>query len=386
MAIHPSKRTYKEQLITDEYLTMTRKIWLFSPKMDLLVLNLPVWLCWAICLALPVSILEQDLPMWFWVVFILGIDVSHVWSTIFRTYLDKEEFQNHRQVLIRTPILVFLILFPIAAWSTLWFWRVMAYVALHHFIKQQYGFLALYRAKFGYKPRKILADRWVIYFSMLYPVAYWHLTSQRQFNWFVNGDFFNLNAFTSFSPTFFAWTNAIYWLVLLAWLVEEILYHRQAGLGLAWGKILWLLTTATNWYLGIVYFNSDVAFSLTNVVAHGLPYMALTFYYVQRKKVVLNEDFTLSGGQMLAQVMFMLGIVLLLALGEEYLWDLWLNQERQAFFGTFLSYPMAALDNRWLRAGAFALLSIPQVSHYIIDGHIWRGSKKNPHLKRVLME
>lgn len=361
---------------------MQAQRWIFSKWIDLLVLGLPVWASWAVCFTLPEEALTQKLPLWVWVVFILGVDVSHVWSTIFRTYLDKEEFANHRRVLLVTPPVVFALLFLITLYSIQWFWTVMAYLALHHFIKQQYGFLAIYRAKFGYYPIKIFKDKWVIYFSMLYPVIYWHLTSQRRYNWFVNGDFFNF--YTYFQPLEFIlpYTNYAYGLVLLAWLLEELYIHQKTQHRLPYGKILWLLTTAGNWYLGIVYFNSDIAFSLTNVIAHGVPYMALIFVYVERKKALHRPAvsyFTIS-----LHVIGMLLTVLLLAFGEEYFWDLLLNREKQAFFSYFLSYPIAAFQSVWGQAFAAALLSIPQVSHYIIDGYIWKGGKKNPYLKKVL--
>ena len=114
--------------------------WLFSRSIDLLVLFLPVWITWVVCFALPDQMLERALPLWVWAVFIVGVDVSHVWSTLFRTYLDREEFASHRTVLIRTPILAFCLFFAIAGFSSLWFWRVMAYLALFHFVKQQYGY------------------------------------------------------------------------------------------------------------------------------------------------------------------------------------------------------------------------------------------------------
>ena len=113
--------------------------WLFSRSIDLLVLFLPVWVIWAVCFALPAPVLERALPLWVWAIFIVGIDVSHVWSTLFRTYFDREEFASHRAVLIRTPCLTFGLFFVLAGFSALWFWRVMAYLALFHFVKQQYG-------------------------------------------------------------------------------------------------------------------------------------------------------------------------------------------------------------------------------------------------------
>ncbi|MEM1136647.1 MAG: hypothetical protein AAGI07_12490, partial [Bacteroidota bacterium] len=272
--------------------------WLFSKSIDILFLLLPVWVCWLVCFSLPESILYKELPLWFWVVFILGIDVSHVWSTIFRTYLDKEEFELHKTLLLFTPFVAFLFLFCLAFISHLWFWRFLAYLALYHFIKQQYGFLALYKAKFKQNlHQKILQDKWVIYFSMVYPVIFWHLSGNRVFNWFVQGDFFipftkipdNLYSISTNIGNILQVANILYWMVIATWLAEEVLLSLNKKQPIAIGKILWLVTTACNWYLGIVYFNSDIAFSLTNVVAHGIPYIVLIFFYVEKKKQVKQK-------------------------------------------------------------------------------------------------
>ncbi len=91
-----------------------KKNWIFSLKIDILVLFLPVWLVCFACFLIPTTILEMQLPLWLWVLVVMGIDVSHVWATIFRTYLDKFEFERHKKLLIFTPIFVFLVLFLVA--------------------------------------------------------------------------------------------------------------------------------------------------------------------------------------------------------------------------------------------------------------------------------
>lgn len=367
--------------------TQTPHYWLFSKTKDLSVLFLPVWLTWIFCLLYASNFnLEKDLPLWMWIVFILGLDVSHVWSSIFRTYLDKEEFANHRKLLIYTPIVVFLSLFMVAYYSVALFWRVMAYIALHHFIKQQYGFLAIYRGKHRFFPQKIFGDKWVIYFSMLYPVVYWHFLSYRNFNWFVEGDFLNLSQYLAIPQSLFFYTNILYWLIILAWCIEELYHLQKTKKTISWAKVLWLLSTAGNWYIGIVWFNSEIIFSLTNVVAHGVPYIALIVFYVERKKKVKNQgQISFKFLQVLARVSLMILIILFLAFGEEFFWDMWLNREKQVLFNSFLAYPMAVFQSDFAKAFAFALLSIPQVSHYIIDGYIWKNTPQNPYLKQVFV-
>lgn len=367
-------------------MSQNHRNWLFSRPIDLGILLLPVWGVWLACFLLSEQTIQAEIPLWVWLVFILGIDVSHVWSTIFRTYLDREEFAHHKQTLLLAPLLCFSACFVLAGWSLDWFWRILAYVALFHFIKQQYGFLALYKVRAGqFLQKRVFGDKWVIYTSMLYPVLYWHLTDERAFSWFVQGDFFNLQMLIpdfSFGPLFFQVCNGLYFLMLLGWLTEELWAVRKQKARFHWGKTLWLLTTAGNWYLGIVYFNSDLAFTLTNVVAHGIPYLALIFFYTERKKQIKQVK-KLETGIVFLHILGMLAVVLFLAFGEEYLWDMLLFRERSGFFSSIVPYVLPTLEHPLTQALAFALLALPQTTHYFLDGFIWRNNAKNPYLKQI---
>lgn len=356
--------------------------WLFSKKTDLLVLFVPVWLCWLIAFALPDRSLHAEVSLWVWVTIVIGIDVSHVWSTIFRTYLDREEFRNHRWLLIGAPVLAFLISFLLASYSFALFWRILAYVAVFHFIKQQYGFLRIYKAKSQDFRKKFISDNFIIYLSMIFPVVYWHINPNRQFSWFVTGDFIQLPV----SPILLSALNFtftfIYFGLLVLWLWEEIRYRHLAKSTFPWGKVLWVMTTAGNWYIGIVYFNSDLVFTITNVVAHGLPYLALIITYEHRKSIILNSKKHFKN--IAFAIAFISLVAFALAFGEEYLWDAFVYHDNAAFFSWFY-YP-DQLPSLNLQVIALALLSVPQITHYIVDGFIWKNSPKNPHLKKVLIE
>lgn len=370
-----------------------RKIWLFSKNIDLWLLALPVWLCWGVCFLVPESIHSNELPLWFWVVIIVGIDVSHVWSTIFRTYLDKSEFSNHKKVLLYAPLFSLVILFILASISIALFWTALAYIALYHFIKQQFGFMQLYKAKYGQVSFKtIISDKFAIYWSMLYPVFYWHTNTQRSFSWFVEGDFFNLSklissieiANTSLLLLLNSVGSVVYFVILFIWLFQEVYQIVKHNLRMPIGKLLWVITTAGNWYLGIVYFNSDFAFSLTNVVAHGIPYLVLLFFYVERKKMIKKPNIPVL--KVATHISFMLLIILLLAFSEEYFWDMFLFRDNAQFFESIINYPFDSIISPYAQALVFALLSLPQVTHYVLDGFIWKKGKKNPFLGKVLFD
>tara|TARA_B100001105_G_C22354586_1_gene427359 strand:- start:85 stop:1197 length:1113 start_codon:yes stop_codon:yes gene_type:complete len=360
--------------------------WLFNRRTDLFLLGLPVWLCWIVFFLLPDRLIYIGVPLWVWVVFILGIDVSHVWSMIFRTYLDPEEFSRHKLTLCLTPIIVFIFSFGVAFLSSDWFWRILAYLAVFHFIKQQYGFMMLYKTRSGdFNSQQVLPDKWVIYLSMFYPLAHWHLVPKRNFSWFIENDFIFFHQWFHHSWLMFMLNvaNILYWLIILGWVGQEVWVMRKVGMGINTGKIIWVLTTASNWYLGIIFFNSDLVFSVSNVVAHGVPYLVLITWYVIRKRDLLRRVPLLRLIRV-RWVLLIIGGSLLLAFFEEYGWDLFLNGEKRRFFSHFLPYSFEVLTNPIGRALATAILSLPQITHYIIDGVIWKNNKKNPHLKPIL--
>lgn len=354
-------------------------MWLFGKYKDLGILFLPVWIIWVILFSLPDYILHTTIPLWIWVVVILGIDVSHVWSTIFRTYLDKEEFQNHKKVLILAPLFAFLFLFPLAQESAQYFWRVLAYFAVFHFMKQQYGFFAIYSYKAKHlKKHQWFKDKWVLYISMIYPVIFWHL-NERNFEWFIENDFISTS--WRLPQQLHIIVETLYWSMIAGWLIEELYYIKKGLNNLSYGRILWLFTTLFNWYLGIVWFNSDLAFTLTNVVAHGIPYFALVIFYKIKKEQLQR---VISSKNIIIIVVSIIGLSLLLAGVEEYLWDIFLNHEKEILFSQILDYPNFNFSGTKLETIILVVLSLPQVTHYILDGFIWKMNASNPHLKQII--
>ena len=343
--------------------------WLFSKWIDLLVLLAPVWVIWIVFLSNQEQYQHADLPAWMWLIFILGIDVSHVWSSLFRTYLSKDEFEAHKRRLILVPILLFLASSLVLSFSPAWFWTIMAYLAVFHFIKQQYGFLALYNYRARSFRKKVISDKLIIYIATLYPIVYWHFNSQSEFNWFVENDFFFAKEYLKDTSTYqmvFYYLNWAYWALIFYWTANEI-RAKIKGEAFSYGKVLWTLTTALNWWLGIVYFNSDLVFSVSNVVAHGIPYIALIYFYDVRKasvKTGINPKISFLAKRLL----IILGVILVAAIVEEYFWDMLVYNEHSAIFEQILPYNYEQLTSSWGLAIAVAILALPQQVHYVIDG------------------
>ena len=75
-----------------------------------------------------------------------------------------------------------------------------------------------------------------------------------------------------------------------------------------------------------------------------------------------------------------IGLLVVLAFVEEGLWDALVWQENDWLFGLWPDPP------RWLTLVAVGFLAIPQVTHYLLDGLIWKmGEKDNPGLRKALL-
>lgn len=333
--------------------THTSIPWLFSPKVDLFTfLGSAILALTLLVIGAPLGLLNSDSPEWTWITTILLIDVAHVYATGFRVYFDRTELQKRPWLYGLTPILAFMIGAAIYSESYLWFWRLLAYLAVFHFVRQQYGWVALYRSR-GQERERIgyWIDSLAIYLATIYPLVYWHAHLPRNFWWFLQGDFSQL-------PTEIASILApIYWLSLIAYAT------RSAYRGLRrreWnpGKDVVVATTAICWHLGIITFNSDYAFTVTNVIIHGIPYMVLVYWF---RCVRPSEPTTRHWPKIAA----FLGTVWILAYAEEMLWDLGLWHERGWLFGSTLTLESL----QWVLV---PLLAVPQITHYVLDGFIWK--------------
>ena len=342
--------------------------WLFSGPVDLGVfLGSAVLALFALWIGARAGVLYGRAPEWTWVPAVLLIDVAHVWSTGFRVYFDLDEVKRRPWLYALVPVLGLAIGIALYAEGDLVFWRVLAYLAVFHFIRQQYGWVMLYRARLGERDRfGYWLDTSAIYLATLYPLIYWHAHLPRQFWWFLENDFTGASALSSLELV----VRPVYWAVLSLYVLRSR-YQWLISTRLNPGKDIVVITTALCWYTGIVVFNSDYAFTVTNVIIHGVPYMALVYWYARARRPVAARPYRfLTSGL----VPFLLTLWLI-AYVEELFWDRGVWHERAWLFG-------AGWDIGMLKIVLVPLLALPQLTHYVLDGFIWRR-KSNPNFSLV---
>jgi hypothetical protein len=139
-------------------------------------------------------------------------------------------------------------------------------------------------------------------------------------------------------------------------------YRRGSALNLP--KNLVVIGTIVTWYVGIVLYNGDFTFTVTNIVAHGIPYMALIWIWGRKTH---KKAFSYRWA-----IIPFLVIILLLAYIEEGFWAGFVWREHLDVFGLFKSLPV--IENKKLLSIVVPLLTLPQATHYILDGYIWKSS------------
>jgi hypothetical protein len=345
--------------------------WIKNAWFDGAYILAPPFVALLIVLLLPERFKSTDeMPLAGWVALVLLIDGTHVYSTLYRTYLDRFRFQQHRALFLLVPITCYLTGVVLHSVNGLWFWRVLAYLAVFHFIRQQYGFMRLYSREELLSTRDALLNTVVIYAATVYPILWWHLTPGRQFNWFVDGDFFQAEANSLKSILAIG-----YALLLLLYFGKEIREYRRRR-WLNWPRNLLILGTVVSWYVGIVWFNGDVAFTMLNVISHGIPYIALIWATDRARTATTHMDQRSVTALMTSNWAVFLGFLLVLAYLEEGLWDGFVWREHTDLFGWFQALPV--VNDKRLLALVVPLLSLPQLTHYVLDGFIWRRKSHGP--------
>jgi hypothetical protein len=335
-------------------------MWIHSKKIDIGFILIPHVLGLLLLLLFPSYFLHSETSTWDWLILILLIDVAHVYSTLFRTYFVPEARKKNGKLLILIPVLAYCLGVLAMEVSFDFFWRILAYLAVFHFIRQQYGLLKLYQVKIQNPNWLKKLDTWLIYLFTIIPILIWHVEGPKNFSWFTKNDFIFITA-----PFIAFFLKCILGTLFCVLAVSFIFQFKKNIFNIP--KNVILLATALNWSIGIVYLNGDLSFTLLNVVAHGIPYICLVWIYGNKDKTeskVLTWIFTKKGWVPIVLLSASLGFV------EEGFWDSLFWQDHPEIFQPFWIFQ--PVESKWLKVLLVPLLALPQITHYVIDGFIWK--------------
>lgn len=288
-----------------------------------------------------------------WLILVVGIDVAHVYSSLYRTYFAQRIPPQLKKILLWVPILCFGGAWMLATKSTSFFWSVLVYVAVFHFSRQQIGFLRLFTEPQNRNSKLYLFNEISIYVATLGSIFIWHLQGSKSFHWFVKGDFFYLDQFSFLEP--YLKSLVFGWSLLSALVNIYGLVQKKISLQAA----LLVFSTFISWFIPIAILNSDFIFTFANVISHGVPYLALVYSREKKEKSIFSS------------LEIFLPILLFLAFIEEAFWDSLVWREHNLFFESFYFLPQLQGESV-LKAFFLAILISPQLIHYILDGFIWK--------------
>ena len=215
----------------------------------------------------------DELPLWAYAVVVVFCDVGHVWGTLFRCYMDTAE--NRRRALIYnlSPVLIFAVTFGIHFWlSEAVFWMIVGYTAIFHFIRQQWGFLCLYRAR-ALEVEGRVADQITHAVGALGPIAVWHADENRSFDWFMREDPFLIRL----PPWSKNVAIGIYVTIFVSYCVRQMRV-KQVNVG----KVATMLFCWVTWAVGVLCPHKLIAVFFLNMF-HAAPSYMIVFFTARNK-------------------------------------------------------------------------------------------------------
>ncbi|BFM43198.1 hypothetical protein CFS9_18390 [Flavobacterium sp. CFS9] len=335
--------------------------WIHKAKTDSLLIIGPSFFVLAVIFVFQnyITSIENNYSFYTWLFLIVFIDVAHVYATLFKTYFVKEKFLKDKKRLILLPVICFLTGLVLFSFGSLVFWSFLAYIAVFHFIRQQYGFMRLYARKEEKTKASVWIDNLAIYAATVYPMLFWFFSSKRKFNWFVENEFFHFENKAILEILFWVYSAILSLYVIRTTIVSV----KTKFFNIPKNSII--LGTVLSWYFGIVYFNDDLIFTLLNVVSHGIPYMALV-YFKEIDGKSSKEIGALAYLKRYNGILIYIGILVLIAFSEEFLWEFFVWNE---------NITVSNFDFSGWQFLLVPLLSVPQFTHYILDGFIWKTKK-----------
>jgi len=335
--------------------------WIHKAKTDgLFILSPPFVILVVVVFCQPwLQMLENDYSFYTWLFFVVFIDVAHVYATLFKTYLVPKAFQERKKLLILLPVVCFALGMILFMLGSKVFWVTLAYIAVFHFIRQQYGFMRLYSRYEAKTSLDVIADNIIIYTATGYPMLYWFMSPGRKFTWFMQDEFFSYRNDALLKIFGYAYV------VILIGYGFLVLYKYIKSCYFNIPKNAIIAGTAVSWYFGIVYYNNDLVFTMLNIVSHGVPYMSLIYL----KEIKQSSEIHGIIYYLTAYKSFFIyaGFLIVLAFSEEYLWEIMVWNEKFTIsnYSVFENWHFLLVP----------LLVVPQFTHYILDGFIWKTKK-----------
>lgn len=327
---------------------------------DLVLIHLPTYL-----ILLYFSFFRNELTEVHWhkelITFIalVLVDNGHVYTTLWRTYLNKKELLSHHYYQTFPPICFFLIL-VFTQVALPWFWVFVVYFTLYHNLRQLYGFYRWYGSLHQLKDRIL---NFLFYALCLCPVFIFHTAKARVgFNYYHAGDSLNFEN---------ALLNQISWGIYFTLGLGFVLYagfitFRRKNLAV-WPMFLFMVTSFVLYGLAFIPARTSLEIIGPLAFSHGISYfgaIALSMYRLptqQKEWPDFSRLFFKSGIVGISILVVLTAIVF--GVADDFFQERFIDDE---------------VNNLSLLQSLFiALWVTPLFSHYYFDSKLWRHTNKD---------
>ena len=302
----------------------------------------------------------------------LWITVPHHFGTWCRAYGLKEDRKRFKLQLIVGPVVIFAALALGLAWLPLTVFLITLLWDHQHSLMQQHGLARIYdfKANTGSKNTG-KADLWLQVFlfgNMLLTAPLWtEIWVQQLFTWGipVSANGVRYIQFSSYALTFtYLFFYAIY-----------VFNCCRVGIALNPLKYAFIASSYLLWYYASWHTNSALVFGIAHRVMHGLQYLVIVYWYLERKQErtgqtpwmlpQLNPVKFIAAGTLYA-LLFQL---LLLKPFDEFSFGLWPN----------IAAPLTldesqVAGNQTYDLYAATIINSTAILHYYFDSFIWKVS------------
>lgn len=327
---------------------------ILSPREDLIAFTtfIPVYLLYLLLFQFNLVSLPSSPPYYFFLLGWLIVDGSHVYSTLLVSYMDRTIFQNLKWVLILTPLLLYVLtssLFYFGQEQV--FAYFLAYLAMIHFIRQEFGWMKIATRLDAEAPTWLNhVDKIVSYIMTIAPMM-WFMRKANSGFWYKSGDLFLVPddiAYYGFS---------LFWPAVIVFLAVNG-YHTYKTQTFNLTKFLVFINTFFGWYIAKTQ-TANIYLAVWLVIFHhGIPY-----YFIVFKTEKISGKYKLK-----EKLKFLhLPILYLSCVGIFYLFMT--NSCCSSAVG-FLK-----TQGNLIKALVLAIAPVPQMTHFILDGFIWKRKR-----------
>jgi hypothetical protein len=280
----------------------------------------------------------------------LLVEGSHLYSTYLVSYGDKEISRQLKPLFYGIPLALVVSAFTLQfIGKQQYLYYFMAYLAVVHFIRQDFGWMKIATSFDSHAPRWLnMLDVWSSYGMTVLPMLY--ITRKEAVNnfWYQKGDLF-------YTPDVIAHTaHHLYWPVVAIFIAGNA-YHAYQTRRLNLSKYLVATNTFFGWYMSKIYVENGYLAIWLMIFHHGVPY-----YFIVFKTERISKDILWL--QRLGRFKYLALYLCCVMVFFTVFWSLGMNSYVVSLKSSVPS----------LKSLIYAIAISPQMTHSILDGYIWK--------------